>query len=164
MWWSVYALQGCIYLLLRSFLNRMWFPTNIKLKELRTPSQILEFTLLPEGRSLGVEGQGCVWPAQHCSFDLTSTLHLSCKVTSPRDRNCWLRWRHQSRRVCCPKVRVEQHGYVDRECLILHGKDSAVSFSPLAGLVPITALLTFTVASADRKDMCMQVCFFSCSL
>lgn len=87
----------------------MWFPTSTKLKELRTPSQILEFTLLPEELSLGVEGQGCVWPAQHCSFDLTSTLHLSCTVTRPRDRNCWLRWRHQSCRLCCPKVRVEQH-------------------------------------------------------
>lgn len=53
---------------------------------------------------------------------------------------------------------------MDREWLILHGKDFAVSFSPVAGLVRITALLTFTVAGADRKDVCMQVCFFSCSL
>lgn len=142
----------------------MWFLTSIKLKELRTPSQILEFTLPRKARSLGVEGQGCVWPAQRCSFDMTSTLHLSCKVTRQRDRNCWLRWCQQSCHVCCPKVRVEQHGYVDRECLIQHGKDFAMSFSPVAGLVCITALLTFTVASADRKDVCMQVCFFSCSL
>lgn len=62
--------------------------------------------------------------------------------------------------MCCLKVSVEQHSYVDRECPILRGKDFAMSFPPWLDLHALPhKLLSLLLVEIERT--CPYNCVFS---
>lgn len=123
------------------------------LKELRrNPPYHRVFTVFPEARSpapvVGMVG----WPAQHRSFDSSSSFIL--EVQRPCDRNQRLRCCHQTCCTCCLKARDEQHSSVDRERSILRGKSFATSFPPWLDLHSLPdKLLLLLLVGIERTSL-----------